>query len=29
VHRTLTVNPNGTIELSNLDGLAPEVIEGF
>lgn len=29
VHRTLTVHPDGNIELSSLDGLAPEVIEGF
>jgi CRISPR-associated protein Csd2 len=29
VHRTLTVNPDGTHELVDLDGLAPEVIEGF
>jgi CRISPR-associated protein Csd2 len=29
VHRSLTVNANGTIELAKLDGLEPEVIEGF
>ena len=29
VHRSLTVNPDGTIELAKLDGLEPEVIEGF
>ncbi|MCW2311085.1 type I-C CRISPR-associated protein Cas7/Csd2 [Rhodoferax antarcticus] len=29
VHRSLTVNPDGTFALSNLDNLAAEVIEGF
>lgn len=29
VHRTLTVRPDGTFELSNLDGLGPEIIDGF
>lgn len=29
VHRTLTVNADGTYELHNLDGLAPEIIDGF
>lgn len=29
VHRTLTVKSDGAIELANLDGLTPEVIEGF
>jgi CRISPR-associated protein Csd2 len=29
VHRSLTVNPDGTIELAKLGGLEPEVIEGF
>ena len=29
VHRTLTVNPDGSIEFNDLDGLTPEVIDGF
>jgi CRISPR-associated protein Csd2 len=29
VHRTLTVNPDGSIKFDLLDGLAPEVLEGF
>lgn len=29
VHRTLTVNADGSYELANLDGLKPEEIEGF
>jgi len=29
VHRTLTVNPDGTVALNNLPGLEPEVTEGF
>jgi CRISPR-associated protein Csd2 len=29
VHRTLTVNADGSYELANLDGLPPEEIEGF
>lgn len=29
VHRTLTVNTDGSYELANLDGLKPEEIEGF
>ncbi len=29
VHRTLTVDPNGSIEFNDLDGLTPEVIDGF
>lgn len=29
VHRSLTVNPDGSIQLAALDGLQPEVIEGF
>lgn len=29
VHRTLTVNPDGNIKFDLLDGLAPEVLEGF
>ena len=29
VHRTLQVNPDGSFELNNLDGLKPEVIDGF
>lgn len=29
VHRTLTVNPDGTISLGLLNGLTPEVIDGF
>jgi len=29
VHRTLKVNPDGNFVLSNLDGLAPESIDGF
>lgn len=29
VHRTLSVNPNGSFELNNLDGLKPELIDGF
>lgn len=29
VHGTLSVNPDGTYELKNLDGLPPEEIDGF
>ncbi len=29
VHRTLTVNPDDSIKLDTLDGLMPEVIDGF
>ena len=29
VHRTLTVNADGSYELANLDGLTPEEIDGF
>jgi CRISPR-associated protein Csd2 len=29
VHRTLKVSPDGTIKLEQLDGLDPEVIDGF
>ena len=29
VHRTLSVNPDGSFELNNLDGLAPLIIDGF
>ena len=29
VHRTLTTKPDGQIELNNLAGLEPEVIDGF
>lgn len=29
VHRSLTVNPDGTYTLDNLDGLSPEQIDGF
>lgn len=29
VHRSLTVNADGSIQLDDLDGLKPEVIEGF
>jgi CRISPR-associated protein Csd2 len=29
VHRTLTVNADGSYELANLDGLKPEEINGF
>jgi CRISPR-associated protein Csd2 len=29
VHRSLQVNPDGSIELSKLDGLEPEIIDGF
>ncbi len=29
VHRTLSVNPDGSFELAKLDGLNPETIEGF
>ncbi len=29
VHRTLTINPDGSIEFNDLDGLTPEVIDGF
>lgn len=29
IHRTLQVNPDGSFELNNLDGLEPEVIDGF
>ena len=29
VHRTLTVNPDGSTAFENLDGLVPEVLDGF
>ena len=29
VHRTLTVNPDGSAALENLDGLEPEILDGF
>lgn len=29
VHRTLSVGPDGTLDLTNLPGLEPELIEGF
>jgi CRISPR-associated protein Csd2 len=29
VHRTLTVSPDGTISLGSLNGLTPEVMDGF
>ena len=29
VHRTLTVKSDGSIGLDSLDGLTPEIIEGF
>ena len=29
VHRTLSVKPDGEITLTPLDGLEPEIIEGF
>jgi CRISPR-associated protein Csd2 len=29
VHRSLSVNPDGTVELALLEGLEPELIEGF
>lgn len=29
VHRTLTVQPDGNIDLSTLNGLTPEIIDGF
>jgi len=29
VHRTLTVNPDGSIKLDRLDGLDPEILSGF
>lgn len=29
VHRTLTVNPDGSIELGRLDKLGPDIIDGF
>jgi CRISPR-associated protein Csd2 len=29
VHRTLTVKPDGSIDLENLNGLEPEIIDGF
>jgi CRISPR-associated protein Csd2 len=29
VHRTLSVNPDGSYELNDLDGLKPQVIDGF
>ena len=29
VHRTLTVLPDGTISCVSLEGLAPEIIDGF
>ncbi len=29
VHKTLTVNPDASFELNSLDGLDPEIIEGF
>ena len=29
VHRSLTVNPDGSYSISDLEGLAPEIIDGF
>jgi CRISPR-associated protein Csd2 len=29
VHRTLVVKPDGSFDLATLDGLAPEIVEGF
>ena len=29
VHKTLSVNPDGSFELNNLDDLEPEIIDGF
>ena len=29
VHRSLTVNSDGSTALVNLDGLAPEILDGF
>lgn len=29
VHRSLTVKPDGTFEISELEGLKPEILEGF
>lgn len=29
VHRSLTVNPDGSFSLANLDGLQPDIIDGF
>ena len=29
VHKTLSVKPDGSFELGKLDGLAPELIDGF
>ncbi|MCI5130826.1 MAG: type I-C CRISPR-associated protein Cas7/Csd2, partial [Candidatus Electrothrix sp. EH2] len=29
VHRTLKVRPDGSFELEKLEGLEPEIIEGF
>jgi hypothetical protein len=29
VHRSLTVNADGSIDFAKLDGLDPEVIDGF
>ncbi len=29
VHRTLTVHPDGSFDLENLEGLEPDIIEGF
>lgn len=29
VHRTLTVHPDGNFDLENLEGLEPQIIEGF
>ena len=29
VHRTLSVQPDGSYQLANLDGLEPEVVDGF
>lgn len=29
VHRSLAVKPNGEISLASLDGIQPEVIDGF
>ncbi|MGB5685647.1 MAG: type I-C CRISPR-associated protein Cas7/Csd2 [Candidatus Electrothrix sp.] len=29
VHRTLTVHPDGSFDLENLEGLEPQIIEGF
>jgi CRISPR-associated protein Csd2 len=29
VHKSITVNPDGSVDFNNLDGLAPEQIDGF